>query len=39
MNQFTQNKEQSTNRNGNLTIAALLENSAVKRIKRTSKMY
>lgn len=33
MKQFTQNKEQSTNGNGNLTAAALLEHSAVKRMR------
>lgn len=33
MKQFTQNKEQSTSRNGNLTAAALLEHSAVKRMR------
>lgn len=32
MNQFTQNKEQSTSGNGDLTTIALLENPAVKTV-------
>lgn len=37
MKRFTQNKEQRTNGNGNLTAAALLEHSAVKRMRGPQK--